>query len=63
MREPDLNAVNRTLSVTVQKQADELKAADKRVAILRKTLLEAAEILERAGYRTTAELARDVADV
>ena len=24
---------------------------------------EAAEILERAGYRTTAEMARDVADV
>lgn len=63
MREPDLDAVNRALSVTVQKQADELKQADRRVTTLRLVILELAELLDRAGYRSTAEQARDAAHV
>ncbi len=51
---PDLEIVNRTLSVTVQKQQRE-------IATLRSALLNAAEILDRAGYHQTAALARDAA--
>lgn len=61
MREPDLEVVNRTLSVMVQKQADELKQAEKLVAMLRRSLLTAADQLERAGWRQSAEIARDAA--
>lgn len=53
-REPDLGAVNRALSVTVQKQ-------QKEIAMLRRALLEAADKLERAGWLQSAELARDAA--
>lgn len=53
-RDPDLAAVNRTLSVTVQKQERELKT-------LRHALLAAADLLDRAGYRQSAETARDAA--
>lgn len=54
MREPDLETVNRTLSVTLQKQEREL-------AMLRRALREAADKLERAGWRQSADLARDAA--
>jgi hypothetical protein len=54
MREPDLESVNRALSVTVQKQEREL-------AMLRRALREAADKLERAGWRQSADLARDAA--
>lgn len=53
-REPDLEAVNRALSVTVQKQ-------QKEIATLRRALLTAAEQLDRAGWRQSADLARDAA--
>ena len=53
-REPDVDAVNRTLSVTVQKQ-------EREIAVLRRALLDAADKLERAGWRQSAELARDAA--
>lgn len=53
-REPDLGAVNRTLSVTVQKQ-------EREIAMLRRALLEAAEKLELAGWRQSADLAREAA--
>lgn len=51
---PDLNTVNRTLSVTVQKQ-------EKEIAMLRRALLDAADKLDRAGWRQSADLARDAA--
>ena len=54
MREPDLETVNRTLSVTLQKQEREL-------AMLRRALREAADKLERAGWCQSADLARDAA--
>lgn len=54
MREPDLETVNRTLAVTVQKQEKEL-------AMLRRALLDAADKLDRAGWRQSADLARDAA--
>ena len=53
-REPDLGAVNRALSVTVQKQQRE-------IAMLRRALLEAADKLEGAGGRQSGEMARDAA--
>lgn len=53
-RDPDLETVNRTLAVTVQKQEKEL-------AMLRRALLDAADKLERAGWRQSADLARDAA--
>lgn len=53
-RDPDLGAVNRALSVTVQKQEKEL-------AMLRRALLEAADKLELAGWHQSAGLARDAA--
>ena len=53
-REPDLDTVNRALGVTVQKQ-------EKEIAMLRRALLTAAEQLERAGWRQSADLARDAA--
>lgn len=53
-REPDLDVVNRALSVTVQKQERDL-------ARLRRALLTAAELLDRAGYRQSADMARDAA--
>lgn len=61
MREPSLEAVNRALSITVQKQADDLKQADRRIATLRLLIRDLAEILERAGYPQTADNARDAA--
>ncbi len=61
MREPGLEAVNRALSVTVQKQAAELKQADRRIATLCLLIREIADILDRAGYRQTAEQAREAA--
>jgi uncharacterized protein YllA (UPF0747 family) len=55
MREPpDLEIVNRTLSVTLQKSLQEN-------AMLRRALLDAAEKLEKAGWRQSADLARDAA--
>lgn len=54
MREPDLEAVNRALGVTVRKQEKEL-------AMLRKALMEAADKLERAGWIVSANVARDAA--
>lgn len=54
MREPDLEAVNRALSVTLQKQEQEL-------ARLRKALLSAADNLNTAGWHRAADLARDAA--
>jgi len=54
MREPDIEAVNRALSVTVQKQ-------EREIATLRRALREAADKLERAGWRQSADLARDAA--
>ena len=103
-REPDLDAVNRTLSVTVQRLQEEARvlrlalrwtlqqeptigAGDEarqillreimdRAAValaftststppqhetLRRALLDAADKLERAGWRQSAELARDAA--
>lgn len=51
---PDLEAVNRALSVTVQKQ-------EREIALLRKALLEAARKLELAGWRQSADMARDAA--
>lgn len=50
----NLEAVNRTLSVTVQKQESE-------IALLRRALLEAARKLELAGWRQSADIARDAA--
>jgi hypothetical protein len=50
----DLEAVNRTLSATVQKQEREL-------ATLRRALLAAAEKLDMAGWKASAEEARDAA--
>lgn len=61
MREPDIDAVNRTLSVVVQKQSDELKQAYRRNITLCKLIVELAEILDRAGYPVTAQQARDAA--
>ena len=63
MREPNLDAVNRTLSITIQKQAADLKAADRTIRTLQAALLTAADQLERAGWRQSAELARDAANV
>ena len=54
MREPDIEAVNRALSVTVQKQ-------EREIATLRRALLEAARKLELAGWRQSADIARDAA--
>ena len=53
-RDPDLETVHRTLAVTVQKQEKEL-------AMLRRALLDAADKLDRAGWRQSADLARDAA--
>lgn len=53
-KDPDLEVVTRALSVTVQKQEKEL-------AMLRRALLEAADKLEKAGWRQSADLARDAA--
>lgn len=53
-RDPDLETVNRTLSVTVQRQEREIKN-------LRRALLEAAQKLELAGWRQSADLAREAA--
>lgn len=53
-RDPDLETVNRTLAVTVQK-------IEKENAMLRRALLDAADKLERAGWRQSADLARDAA--
>lgn len=53
-RDPTPDAVNRTLGVTIQKQ-------EKEIAMLRRALLEAAEKLDRAGWRQSADLARDAA--
>lgn len=50
----NLEAVNRTLSATVQKQ-------EREIAVMRKALLEAAEKLERFGLRGAANAARDAA--
>lgn len=50
----DLTVVNRALAATIQKQAREMKT-------LRKALLEAADKLEKAGWRQSADLARDAA--
>lgn len=54
MREPDLESVNRALSVTVQKQ-------EREIATLRRALLDAARRLELAGWRQSADIARDAA--
>ena len=55
MREPpDLEIVNRTLSVLVQKQERELRT-------LRLALLNAADLLDLAGYRQSAAETRDAA--
>ncbi len=54
MNDSVLETVNRTLSVTVQKQ-------EKDIARLRRALLDAAELLDRAGYRQSADMARDAA--
>lgn len=54
MREPDLEVVNRSLSVTVQKVQAENSS-------LRKALYEAAAQLERAGWYSSAEKAREAA--
>lgn len=53
-RDPTPDAVTRALGVTIQKQ-------EREIAMLRRALLTAAEQLERAGWRQSAELARDVA--
>lgn len=54
MREPDLEIVNRTLSVTIQKQ-------EKEIARLRRELLTAADNLKIAGWHRASEMARDAA--
>ncbi len=54
MREPDIESVNRALSVTVQKQ-------EREITTLRRALLEAARRLELAGWRQSADIARDAA--
>ena len=54
MREPNIDSVNRALSVTVQKQQRD-------IATLRRALLTAAEKLDLAGWRQSAEEARDAA--
>ena len=54
MSDACLSVVNRTLSATVQKQ-------EKEIAMLRRALMEAADKLERAGWRQSADLARDAA--
>lgn len=51
---PDLEAVNRALSVTVQKQQTE-------ITLLRKALLEAAQHLRLAGWHGASEKAKDAA--
>lgn len=53
-RDPDPETVNRTLAVRVQKQEREL-------AMLRRALLDAADKLDRAGWRQSADVARDAA--
>lgn len=53
-RDPTPDAVNRALGVTIQKQ-------EKEIAMLRRALLTAADHLERAGWRQSADLARDAA--
>lgn len=50
----NLEVVNRTLAVTVEKQ-------EREIALLRKALLEAARKLELAGWRQSADIARDAA--
>ena len=54
MREPDLEVVNRTLSVTVQKQELELRR-------LRDALLDAARSLDLARWYSAADRAREAA--
>lgn len=61
MREPDIEAVNRTLSVMLQKQEAELKQQDATIRSLRRALLSAAEKLDLAGWRDSAGDARDAA--
>jgi hypothetical protein len=61
MPDPNLEAVNHALSVTVQKQEADLKQADRRIATLRLLIRDLAELLDRAGYRQTAEQAREAA--
>lgn len=56
-----LEAVNSALSATVQKQEADIKNADRRIATLCRLIREMAEVLDRAGYRQTAENARDAA--
>lgn len=66
MREPDLSAVNRTLSVVVQQQEKELARQGKKMveiiaanAGLRRALLTAADALEMAGLPESAAEARE----
>ena len=54
MREPDVEVVNRTLSVTVQKQELELRR-------LRDALLDAARSLDLARWYSAADRAREAA--
>jgi hypothetical protein len=61
MPDPNLEAVNYALSVTVLKQEADLKQADRRIATLRLLIRDLAELLDRAGYRQTAEQAREAA--
>ena len=63
MTNPDAitESVNRTLSATVQKQEAEIKAQARTIRTLRAALLIAADQLDRAGWRQSAELARDAA--
>jgi hypothetical protein len=61
MPDPSLEAVNHALSATVQKQEADLKQADRRIATLRLLIRDLAELLDRAGYRQTAEQAREAA--
>lgn len=53
-RDLDLAAVNRTHEVTIKKLFAEN-------AMLRRALLDAADRLEKAGWRQSADLARDAA--
>ena len=61
MREPSLEAVNRALSATIQKQELELKGQDATIRSLRRALLSAAEKLELANWHQSAAEAREAA--
>ncbi len=63
MKTPDnvTDTVNRTLSATVLKQAAVIKAQDRAIRTLRAALLVAADQLNRAGWKQSAEIAQDAA--